>query len=84
MHRVSDSDRTITIYFGAELCRDECGRFFIAGGTQRTIKEQGDVLDEHEVRDISLDASHRVYLGNYEIITVPDDRGFLRKYRAII
>ena len=84
LHRENENAGTITIYFDAELCRDEYGRFFITGGTQRTIKEQRDVLGEHEVRDISLDTSHRVYLGKYETITRSDARGVIRKYRVII
>ena len=83
LRRENEGARVITIYFDAELCRDESRRFFIAGGTERTIKQGDTLLDKSVVRDIPLEDTHRVYLGNYEFIRVPVAHG-LRTYRAII
>ena len=72
----------IITYFDAELCRDSDGRFFVTGGTKRTIRE-GSKLGDHKVQDLSLDATHRVYFNGYEEVTIPISHGIRRTYRAV-
>lgn len=84
LHRQDEARGVVTIYIDAELSRDDCGRFFVAGGVERKIKEGNNTLDKHLVSDIPLDVSHRVYLGNYEVVAIPNSLGVIRKYRAII